>query len=111
NGWMAVRPGEILGDGDPISEADARKVYEDELMAFGNPPPLVRPLNPLDATTRWFHWGWSSNYTLGVVRGAEAWSLGPSGWRTVRYPADVVWDGWEISEHEARRAYADRLDE
>jgi hypothetical protein len=107
DGWLEVPPGDILSDGDRISEADARWAYSDALTAFGNPPCITRLAPP--GELRFFHWGWAANPTLAVMRDDDVtYSLGPRGWRRV-HPAEALWCGCEISESEARRAYSDRL--
>jgi hypothetical protein len=55
---------------------------------------------------RWFSWG----STLAVVAAdGRAFSMGADGWLSVAEP-DVTWDGREISQDEARRAFASSFD-
>jgi hypothetical protein len=54
---------------------------------------------------RWFYWG----DTVAVVAGMDAFSAGAKGWRPVN-EAEVTWDGLEISEAEARKAFSESFE-
>jgi hypothetical protein len=63
-------------------------------------------LNNVTYFPRWFAWG----TTVAVVReGVGAFSVGKDGWIPVS-PADVTFDGTEMSETAARRAFTDEFD-
>jgi hypothetical protein len=51
---------------------------------------------------RWFYWG----DTVAVVAGMDAFAMGANGWIPVN-EAEVTWDGLDISEAEARKAFGE----